>query len=46
MKKVLAFLLGFVAYPALFVPMMNLWFPRALDVWVQWYAEYLRVWGF
>lgn len=45
--KVAALLLvGFALYPLLFVPLMNLWAPDALDWWIQRYAEYLRVWGF
>lgn len=39
--------LGFLAYPALFVPLMHKYCPQVMDSWIQLYAEYLKVfWGF
>lgn len=43
---VIIFLLGFVAYPAIFVPVMLKFFPDAMHTWVRLYADYLRWLGF
>ncbi len=39
-----AFLLGFLAYPGLFVPLGNLLFPSFMEWWIYVYADYLRLW--
>jgi hypothetical protein len=42
----LGFVLGFLAYPLLFVP-IGLWlFPEFMEWWIYTFAEYLRLWGF
>jgi hypothetical protein len=41
----LAVAVGFLLYPLLFVPLMVIFWPEALDWWIKTYAEYLRLWG-
>lgn len=38
------FVLGFAAYPALFVPLGNILAPEFMEWWVFKYADYLRLW--
>jgi hypothetical protein len=45
-KFVLVFVLGFLAYPGLFVPIGAKFTPEAMNWWIKTYAEYLRLWGF
>lgn len=49
MKKVMKlaglFVLGFAAYPLLFVPICIHFAPNFLEWWIYTYAEYLRMWG-
>lgn len=46
-KSLALLVLGFALYPLVFVPVLNLWFPDALEWWIHRYADYLRVvWGF
>lgn len=45
LKWAAVLLVGFALYPLLFVPVMNLWFPEALEWWIHRYADYLKLWG-
>lgn len=46
MKKLLFFVLGFIAYPLVFVPLLAHFAPQwLLDGWIEAYANYLRALG-
>jgi len=47
LKGVAIFVLGFLAYPGLFVPLMLKFASEdAIETWLVMFAEYLRIWGF
>jgi hypothetical protein len=44
-KGLLLVMLGFFLYPLLFIPLMLLFAPKALETWILVFADYLRLWG-
>lgn len=44
--KLLLFVLGFAAYPLLFIPLMVKFCPNTFATYLEYYADYLRLWGF